>query len=416
MALAGCGDLLEVENPNNVTEEAVKRLQGAAALVNGAEARVYAAVSQIWLPYLTVSDDLYWGADGSRDAWGSLDQGQIADPLNEFIDAYFPTVAQARWLADEAVTTVSDLITENPDEDGLNSLLATANLNAGIIYMIIGETMQEFAFSDKDVEGDIISAPEMGTRIFDPAIAYLSAALTTAQAEGNGSLAQTAQALRARALHSKAVREKIQPTPNTADPYVSVPGANADAAAVLASADADWQFRLSYSAATIDNTMAGWVNSRGEPLVNPTLSELPDLIDEEWLASAPVVDVFSVASDDFTPLILTSTRQMHLILAEAALAEGGAVEGGSFAEHINNLRALDGLTDFSGQFPDEEMLQFSRRAHLAIQGQRLADMYRFGLSSDAWLPTNTASQNPGFLVPIGCVEIRANSQLDDSPC
>ena len=32
---------------------------------------------------------------------------------------------------------------------------------------------------------------------------------------------------------SKAVREKIQPTPNTADPYVSVAGANADAAAVL---------------------------------------------------------------------------------------------------------------------------------------------------------------------------------------
>ena len=162
---------------------------------------------------------------------------------------------------------------------------------------------------------------------------------------------------------------------------------------------------------TIDNTMAGWVNSRGEPLVNPTLRELADPIDTEWLASAPVVDVFSDESNDFTPLILTSTRQMHLILAEAAL-----VDGGDFAGHINDLRALDGLTDFSGQVSNEEMLQFSRRAQLALQGQRLADLYRFGLESDAWLPTNAASTNPGALIPIGCVEIRANSQLDNSPC
>jgi hypothetical protein len=416
VALAGCGDLLEVENPNNVTEEAVQRLQGAAALVNGAEARVYAAVSQVWLPYLTVSDDFIWGEDGSRDAWGSLDQGQINDPLNEFIDAYFPTVAQARWLADEAVTQLEGHVANDPGNSELNSLLGTANLNAGIIYMIIGETMQEFAFGDKEVEGEIIGASEFPTRVFDPAIAYLTAALTIAEAEGDGTLAQTAQAMRARAAHSKAVRAKIQPTPNTADPYVSVAQANADAAAVLAVADADWQFRLTYSAATITNTMASWVNSRREPLVSVTLEELTDPIDTEWLAAAPVVSVFNVASDDYTPLILTSTRQMHLILAEAALAEGGAVEGGTFAEHINNVRALDGLTDFSGQISDEEMLQFSRQANLALQGQRLADMFRFGISDPLWLPNNTASSDPGVLIPISCVEIRANSQLDDAPC
>ncbi|MEJ2540112.1 MAG: hypothetical protein P8188_09100, partial [Gemmatimonadota bacterium] len=92
VALVGCGDLLDVENPNNLTEESVQRIQAAAAVVNGSEALVYEAISQIWLPYLTVSDDFVWGDDGSRDAWGSLDEGQIQDPLNEFIDAYYPAV------------------------------------------------------------------------------------------------------------------------------------------------------------------------------------------------------------------------------------------------------------------------------------------------------------------------------------
>ena len=133
VALAGCGDLLDVENPNNVTEEAVQRRQGAAALVNGAEARTFAAISQIWLPYLTVSDDLVWGDDGSRDAWGSLDEGQIQDPLNEFIDAYFPTIAQARWMADETVATMEGHLSEFPDDDDLEALFYRAQFNKGLV-------------------------------------------------------------------------------------------------------------------------------------------------------------------------------------------------------------------------------------------------------------------------------------------
>ena len=410
VALGGCGDLLEVENPNNVTEDAVQRLQGAAALVNGAEARGFAAVSQVWLPYLTVSDDLIWGDDGSRDAWGSLDEGQIADPLNEFIDAYFPTVAQARWMADEAVAQLEGHVANNPGDADLEALLARAQFNKGLVYLVIGETMDQFAFSDKDVEGEIIASADFPTQIFDPAIAAFTAAV------GDAAIGLEAQAMLARAIQSKAIRAKVQPTPNTADPLVNDAAANAAAAAVIAAADADWKWNANYSAATITNTMASWVNSRREPLIAPSVLGLTDPVDAADSTAFQQVAAFNVASDDFTPLTLTSSRQMHLILAEAALAAGGSVEGGTFTDHINNLRALDGLTPYSGQIPEQEMLEYSRRANLALQGQRLADMYRFGVVDDLWLPNNTATTDPGTLIPISCVEIRANSQLDNSPC
>lgn len=410
MFLAGCGDLLDVENPNNVTEEAVQRLQGAAALVNGAEARTYAAISEIWLPYLTVSDDLVWGDDGSRDAWGSLDEGQIQDPLNEFIDAFFPTLAQARWMADEALATLEGHVAANPGDADLEALLARAQMNKGLIYMIIGEMMEEFALSDKAEEGDIITSAEFPTRIFDPAIAALDSATT------DGTIGLQAQALLARAHHSKAVRGKVTPTLNTVDPLVSDAAANTAAAAVIAAADADVRWDATYSAATITNRMAYQVNSRGEPVAAPGLLELEDPIDDGTLTALATISAFRVGSNDYTPNTLASTRQMHLILAEAALAEGGTVEGGTFTDHINNLGALDGLTPYSGQIPEIEMLEYSRRANLALQGQRLADMYRFGIVDDLWLPNNTASTDPGTLTPISCVEIRANSQLDDSAC
>ena len=409
VALAGCGDLLDVENPNNVTEEAVQRLQGAAALVNGAEARTFAAISQIWLPYLTVSDDLVWGDDGSRDAWGSLDEGQIQDPLNEFIDAYFPTIAQARWMADETVATMEGHLSEFPDDDDLEALFYRAQFNKGLIYLIIGETMEEFAFSDKDEEGPIISSAEFPTTIFGPAITAFTAATNSAD------IGMAAQAFLARAYHARELRNVAKANPNPADPssnYISVAEANAAAAAVLAAADADWYWEATYSAATIGNTMANWVNSRGEPLVSPALLELTDPIDTDVLGAMPIVDRFRVGSNNFTPLTLVSTRQMHLILAEAALAGGG----GDFTASINAVRALDGLTPFSGQVSDHEMLDYTRRANLPLQGQRLLDMYRFGVVDDLWLPNNTANTAPGTLVPISCVEIRANSQLDNSPC
>src|SRR5687768_10994479 len=98
--LSGCGDLLDVSNPNDLTEESIQAVAAASAVVNGAVAANAASISQHWLGYLMASDEIVW--IGSRDAWGQLDQGFIANPANEFTDDAFRNLAQARWLADRA--------------------------------------------------------------------------------------------------------------------------------------------------------------------------------------------------------------------------------------------------------------------------------------------------------------------------
>src|SRR5688500_4083191 len=99
LVLPSC-DILDVNNPNNLTQESIEAPAAAAALVNGALAANARGISNVWLGYLMTTDEVVW--IGSRDAWGQLDQGFISNAGNEFSDAAFPLVTQARWVADLA--------------------------------------------------------------------------------------------------------------------------------------------------------------------------------------------------------------------------------------------------------------------------------------------------------------------------
>ena len=104
LTLSGCGDLLDVNNPNNLVEESISQAAAASAVVNGSLSLVSSAISQIWQPYLVTSDEVYW--IGSRDAWLALDQGFIGNPENEFSDGAFPSVGRGRWMADQALSLI----------------------------------------------------------------------------------------------------------------------------------------------------------------------------------------------------------------------------------------------------------------------------------------------------------------------
>ena len=423
-ALAGCGNILDVTNPNNLVEDDVQKLEAAAATVNGAEALVYEAIGQIYAPYHVSTDELYW--IGSRDAWFTLDQGAVDDPFNEFTDAAFPFLGQARWMADYALETVQGHIAEESSA-GLLDLQARANLYAGLIYMIIAEVQQDFAFSDRNEGAPAVGASNMGT-VFDQAITYFDAAVSGAGdiTSGGDAFLASALGLRARAKHSKAVRAKIQPS-IAADPLVADAGAAADAQAALdqidgASLGADWTYQATFSASTIDNSMSFEVNNRQESDLDPGVATriedddgalvgydaavLDPVTGEASPALQKRIDAFRVAASNWQPIDLITARYLHLILAENALAGGG----GDFAGSINAIRSLDGLTPYGGG-SDMDMLMHSRQVNAFLMGVRLADMYRFGIQADLWLSTSTAVLSPGTLLPITCVEIRANENL-----
>lgn len=432
LALSGCdfGDLLDVENPNKLGEASIRDEAAANAVVNGSQVLVAIAVSSIWQPYLVASDEIYW--IGSRDAWQQLDQGFVGNPENEFTDGAFPSLGQARWMADEAIEILEEHVKRKPESKSFKKDLARAYLFAGIIYMVIGEVQEDFAFSDKTKDGPPVG-PQNMYKVLDQAIAYLDKAVTGFQQLGEADLELKALAVRARAKMSRAIWDKLNPTA-TVGGALSFAAAAPDAAAAIAKAGGvtvDWEYNFTYSAASSQNVMAAWMNARKENQIDRSLVTVNAANDINGIAlKDPVAGVPDPAlikrlnlwkgegskrgnyldkGGPYPALTITSTRLMHLILAEDELAKGNA---SGFTTHINHIRAMDELPPFAGQIPNLEMLQHTRRVNTLLMGLRLGDMYRWGIKDPKWQPGSDAIQTPGELLPITIIEIRANCYLN----
>ncbi|HEY9225058.1 MAG TPA: RagB/SusD family nutrient uptake outer membrane protein, partial [Gemmatimonadaceae bacterium] len=105
-------------------------------------------------------------------------------------------------------------------------------------------------------------------------------------------------------------------------------------------------------------------------------------------------------------------KEMYLILAEAALASGNTA---AVRTNINAMRTLETLPAWDGTTPDARtMLIYSRQVNLYMQGRRLADMYRFGIKDEKWLPANIASRKACFM-PISAIERRSNLSAPQPP-
>jgi starch-binding outer membrane protein, SusD/RagB family len=420
----GACDILDVDNPNNLLEDDIRQVAAANAVVNGALSVVSIGIARTWQPIAIAADELVF--IGSRDAWRELDWGFLSDPDNEFTNENFPFLGRARWMADEAVTILEGHVQATPT-NALKRDLARALLYSSLMYTVLAETQQDFAFSNKQEPGPAIGPANMHT-LLDQAVQRLDRAVALAAEVGEAELGTRALALRARAKHSRAIWSKLRPTPATADPLVNAPGAAQDAQAVLDRISGDWNWQLTYSSATISNNMAEWINSRGEnqfdtlSVVNVVQTNvrqiqsvrLQDPIDNipdpviigkltEW-KGGPITGTGNV----YPPLTMVSARMMHLILAEDALQRGVVSD---FQNHINAVREMDDLTPYTGQIPALDMLISARRVNLFMMGLRLNDMYRFGIQDPHWRPGSDAITSPGTLLPITDIELRSNPNL-----
>lgn len=290
MSTAACEDPFDVENPNNATETQLDDPASAPALVNGAQAAVSRAASVVAAPYSVTTDELTW--IGSRDAWNQMNFGRLDDPNNEFSDDAFDWVAQGRFMADRAIDRASTFDGEGTLEDRTD--LARAYLYGGIIYTIVGDVYDDFVLpSTPTEEADPVGPDNMST-VYDQAIAYLTQGLEVAREEGAAELEQRLLAMRARAGHSLAVWELLNPPGSTpADPLVNVQAAVDDAQAVLDAVGDDWTYRFTYNSATVPQTgnVPGFinvgfqVNQRGELQIGPDYVDIDpedptDIIDE----------------------------------------------------------------------------------------------------------------------------------------
>jgi hypothetical protein len=446
-AALGCDAFLDVDNPNNVPEEALTNPSASTSIANGAGAAVTRALAAMLTPYSALSDEVTWV--GSRDAYKELDDGTPSNPSNEFTDAAFAYVAEARFMADQAVAQL-----EQFDKDGALTAttradLARAYLYAGIIYTSIPDIFDDFVISSSKREaGEPVGEGNMGT-MYDKAIGYLDKGLAVANAL-TGTVApplrQQITAMRARAKFDKALWAKVNPVGQVpAQPLANDAGAATDAQAALALIGAGNDFK--YKLTPIPAMTAGFpilgndLNNRVElragdgPLqvrcTNATCDRyiVPNAAGKQ-VASVKYQDPVNNAVDpvltaaineccikntsngngDFVPMTIVSAREMYLILAEAALAQGNTA---SFTTNINALRALNaGLQPYNGTSPaPRDMLIHERLVNLWLQGRRLTDMYRFGIKSQEWAPNSIAATTPGCFLPISVTERLSNSNV-----
>lgn len=421
---AGCSNPLDVENPNNLVASDLNNPQGLESAVNGALSTTTNAVGDMMAPYATATD--YVQNIGSRDAWLQLDFGYVAEEDNEFIDGAYPSVNEARYMADKAIS-----LAEGFDEEGTipdRTDLARAYLYGAVIYTTIADMFDDFVISEPGTSGSPPVGPSNMNSLYQTALDYLSTGLSVAQAEGDASLVTRMHAMRARIHFAMGVWNKLNPADGTpSDPLVSSQEAVDAAETVLGRVGDEWTWDLEYSNATVTNGMGGWISNNyiniseeGDPgivdldegLTNIVEVTFTDPVDTATAAPAVAekVDDYSTNPTE-TSITAVSADEMHLIVAEAALAAG---DDSIFTAHINAIRSVNGLTAYD---PDThsvtptEMLRHSRKANLFLQGRRLADMYRFGVQAALWQDAAPTMSSPGTFFPITRTEIRANENL-----
>ncbi len=455
-ALVGCDSLLDVENPNNLTQEQFESPDAAASIANGALSTVARGVGEYVVAAATASDELKWV--GSRDAWFDLDQGNPDNPSNEFTDDAWNWLSEGRWMADEAVKVLSGHQAEGvlPDPGDLGR----AYLWAGIVYTYIGEWLEDYAFSDGTESAPLVGENNMDTAVFDQAIDYLTQAISILDGAGDSDQANWAMAQRARAKHAKAIWTLLNPPGSVpSDPLIAAGdcgGCVDDAVAAITRVGGsltqplDQRWFFSYSSATVDNDLGWQVNERlehrfGSRYVIPTSDDkkrastrISDPIDGVAAPGADfLMDRHEAGGPDgarYAPLEITNTREMLLIIAEARLAAG---DGAGFRQAINALRALDGLSPYTDQeinfyqvdsdgndIPgtstgdsDLNLLIHHRFEQLMLQGKLFNDHYRFGIRSDLWLDQSLSVNQPGVIFPVSIGEQQSNECIiDPSGC
>ena len=418
LVLAACSSLLDVKNPNDVSESALANPAAATPIVNGVLASTVRMLAGITTPYAVTTDELDW--IGSRDAWGELENGVVSDYLNEFSDGAFPYVGEARYIGDDGIARL-----EAFDAAGTLSsraLLANAYLYTAITYASIADMYDDFAFSSKTVPAKPIGRANMGT-MYDKAVTYLDKANTIAQTSaGTAAMRFNILAYRARVKHAKAVWQKITPKGATApaNPLVNDAGAVADAnLAIAAGTSADQKFTIFCNIeacfSNIGITIWYEVNGRNESALGVVYKNLLDPVsgakDPTVQALLAQFTAFGTQTGTFT---LSSQREMHLILAEAALAAGNTA---TFRTELNFVRALDGKPAYTGTpISDQAMLAYERKAQLWLMRRRLADMYRFGQKDSKWVDKpglESANSVVGLLFPIPNVERLGNPCVND---
>lgn len=369
LTLAACSDItsLDQEAPSRIKAGDLEQPGSAALLVQSAVGDFECALANYIVVGGLVGDELANSNLANR-LW-DYDRRTIL-PTNPVYSTttcggdptVYTVLSTARFDADNALRLLDGWTDEQVP--GRTGLIATAAAYAAYSLVLLGEGMCSAAI---DVGPELTPA-----QVLTEAQARFTSAIDAATAAGDDQVLNLALLGRARArlgLGDKA-------------------GAAADAAMIpqgfLVNAtysnakptrqNVVYAFLYQLLAATVDVPFRG-VTFEGVP--DPRVT----VVDAGIVGQDAATPIFLPAKYPAfeTPIPVARWEEAQLILAEADVA-GGDVGGA--VGIINTLHANAALPPYAGGTPDEVMTQIieERRRELFLEGQRLGDIIRYGLS------------------------------------
>lgn len=405
LGAAGCGDILAVSLPADLTEEQLLNPEMMDLMVTSAVADFECAYSE-WTAAVAGFEDTFWESTGwwtrayaeyqIPDGPGVLDCGTIETSAQFFMQFH-----TARYLAENAYAFMEG--EEGSAVENRVRLMATAATYAGLIYQMFGESYCEMSY---DVGPAL--APNESLEI---AVEWFTRALTHIEQTGDfetpttPSLRQLALLGRARSLYAMGNLDAA-----AADAALIQPGF---VAYVTRDATVRKRWNQVYQHHTVSkySTVAGPVEFDGV-IVSPGYRNLT--IDPT--TGAPTVD--AGVADPRVPVVNTGApgqdgRTIHwiqtkytghdaniplarwaeaqLILAEVALVNGQTSQA---VQHINNLHEVHSLPAYTGPTDMQSLMD------LIIEERRREFFYeaRFHatkLEHDLWFPRGTGFNHKG---------------------
>lgn len=404
-ACASCEGYLDVENPASLLDEDLGRPELLESLANTPEGNLADEYTDLMVRSGLLSDELFHPTTQLENI-DAMRGNRLAS--NSAVEDHWRGLAQARWLSDEVIERVSELIS-NPDS---HMAVARARFIGGLARITMADHFNVIVYGPEDQLRGPINVIEDAVEQFDQA-AQVAAAAGDANYEA-AALGQIARAYRS--LYFEELHLRGNDNPDLFD--------QAEAAARQAlGVHPDYNVSLQYGAPGSSNAMA----ILGGPLggtnrVDEAFLFLADPVTEAWDPRVPHEEQLRPEPNGQTawnlkfaaredPMPVSRAAEAMLIIAEARLMDGdlaGAVEW------INRTRAaarqrvssddwadpsrgwppsgheLSDLRDLESNDADEIRAQLlhERRAEFWLEMRHWQDMRYYEIVPYRWLQPN----------------------------
>ncbi len=280
-------DPTDVENPRTTDDDLAKAAEPTAALLPGLKAQFARLLESTVVATECASDNYQINGTGIDNSWDT--PGDITPLVGNSTGRVTGVYWNAQELKALARFVIDDIIPG--DDTATNADVAWTYYFRGMGYLILGE---DFTYAPDEVDGEPIAANELLNR----AVADLNQA-----ASGGGDVALAAHAALARAYR-----------------WLGNASSAASSAQQVLNGDPEFLQLQEYDPTSVDNTAHWYLVSRALSEMQP-LPRL-DFLDPKYLSYGAGIPV-------------AKAEEMHLILAEIALAAGDYTAGkGHLADAI----------------------------------------------------------------------------------